>query len=202
MKLGTWVFLLSLFFVWNSASAESFLRMRIYQQHPLWTNNTEKGSYMEGSTKTPMETNLQGWMLSYNMIGLGGSTTVTEFNTGDKTHSLTGEWQDIGLIFGVTRTSTLTLGTGYLSKGEGKLSYNVTEYIGSKVSGNSYFALFGLEYILPVNLDIIPFEYVEILVGYRENRMKYEGYQSGDISIDKALNVKSIQYLLGLGLVF
>jgi len=202
MKLGTWIFLFSLFFVWNSASAESFLRMRIYQQHPLWTKNAEQGSYMEGSTETSMETNLQGWMLSYGMLGLGGSTTVTEFNTGDKTHSLTGEWHDIGLIFGVTRTSTITLGTGNLSKGEGKVNYNVNEYIGSKVSGNSYFALFGLEYILPVNLDIIPFEYVEILVGYRENRMKYGGYQSGSITIDKALNVKSIQYLFGLGLVF
>ena len=54
----------------------------------------------------------------------------------------------------------LTLGGGTISKGEGKLSYGGYECIGTKVSGNSYFALFGLEYILPVNLDIIPLEYV------------------------------------------
>ena len=91
---------------------------------------------------------------------------------------------------------------GTISKGEGTLSYGGYEFIGTKVSGNSYFALFGFEYILPVNLEIIPLEYAEILLRYRENRMKCEGYQPGEITISTTNKVKTIQYLLGLGLEF
>ena len=109
MKRGFSIILLCLLCVLTSEGAESFLRMRGFQQHPIWTNTSEKGKYLEGSTETLMETKLQGWMLSYGMLGLGGSTTVTEFTSEAKKQALTAEWQEGGLIFGVTRTTTLTL---------------------------------------------------------------------------------------------
>ena len=84
MKRGFWIFLLCLLCVSTSARAESFLRMRTYQQHPLWTKTSEKGKYLEGSTESSMETKLQGWMLSCGMLGLGGCTTVTEVTLGSK----------------------------------------------------------------------------------------------------------------------
>jgi len=41
-----------------------------------------------------------------------------------------------------------------------------------------------------------------VLLGYRENRLSYGGYQSGSSTLGNSVKVKTVQYLLGLGLVF
>ena len=106
------------------------------------------------------------------------------------------------MLFGVTRTTTLTLGTGLLSKGTGTVTYSGTEYTSTSAKGSSWFAFFGLEYVLPLTIDFIPLEYVEVLLGYRENLLSYSGYQSATTTLDTTVKVKSVQTLLGIGLVF
>ena len=41
-----------------------------------------------------------------------------------------------------------------------------------------------------------------MLLGYRENLLSYSGYQSATTTLDTTVKVKSVQTLLGIGLVF
>jgi len=181
---------------------KSYLRIRLTQASALLAEKAEKGKYLEGTTEVDMSTVIGGLMLSYGTYGVGQSTLNTSIDAGSVQHTLTSKWQEGAFIFGVTRTTTLTLGGGLLSEGKGTVTYSGTEYTSTSVSGNSWFALFGLEYVLPLTIDFIPLEYVEVLVGYRENWLKYGGYQSGSTTLDSTVKVKSVQTLLGFGAVF
>ena len=179
-----------------AVQAERYLRIRLLQPQ------SEQGKYREGSTEGKLATTGTGWLLSYGAFAVGQSTLTTSISLGDFQHKLISAWQEGAFIFGLTRTSSLTLGGGLLSAGKGTVTYSGTEYTSTSVSGNSWFALFGLEYVLPLTIDFIPLEYVEVLVGYRENLLKYGGYQSGSTTLDTTVKVKSVQTLLGFGAVF
>lgn len=179
-----------------AVQAERYLRIRLLQPQ------SEQGKYREGSTEGKLGTTGTGWMLSYGDFAVGQSTLTTSISLGDFQHKLISAWQEGAFIFGMTRTSSLTLGGGLLSAGKGTVTYSGTEYTSSSASGNSWFGLMGFEYILPITFDLIKFEYVEVLLGYRENRLSYGGYQSGSSTLGNSVKVKTVQYLLGLGLVF
>ena len=98
--------------------------------------------------------------------------------------------------------TSFTLGQGICSNGEGIVFNGNSELIGKKVSGTAFFATFGLEYVLPLNLDFIGLNFTEILFGYRENKLEYKEFKNYSTSISSNLKFKSVQYQFGVGFVF
>lgn len=180
----------------QEAQKGSNLRFRAYE------TNGELGKYNEGKTIGILETKGKGGMISYGFFGIGSSTLNTTLLVGDYSHTLISEWNELAFIFEITNTTTLTFGTGETSKGEGKVIYNNYEYTSSKILGKSWFAILGLEYTLPVTLDIIPFNYIELLLGYRDNKIKYSDYKRGGSTLNNNVKVQTNQYLFGFGVVF
>ena len=194
--------LLGLLFAPPGQAEESFLRLRAIQVSALLAEKAEKSKYLEGTTQVDMTTVVEGAMLTYGSLGVGQSTLTTTIDAGDVQHTLISQWLEGAMVFGVTRTTTLTLGAGLLSQGTGTVTYRGTEYTSTSAKGSSWFAFFGLEYVLPLTIDFIPLEYVEVLLGYRENLLSYSGYQSATTTLDTTVKVKSVQTLLGFGVVF
>ena len=194
-------FLLSL----SVVDAENMIRLRGMQPSPLLSKSAEQGVIKSGSNETDLKTNLgesQSIMLSYWILGIGTSSITTSFNNSGLDYILKSEWMDVALLLDGPGNTSFTFGQGIVSGGEGSVSDGSSELIGKKVSGTAFFAAFGLEYVLPLNLDFIGLKFTEILLGYRENKLEYKDFKNNSSSISSNLKFKSVQYQFGVGLVF
>jgi len=189
----------------SSAYAESYIRIRGIQASPLLSDNAEKGNFKSGSDEIRMQTppsKYQSAMISYGIFGVGTTSMTTNFVYSSKEYSLTSEWMDGALIFNGPGNTSITLGAGICSKGKGVISSPVAELTSETVAGTSWFGVFALEYVLPINLEFIGLEFTEILFGYRNNQLEYSGFQNSSSILRKKLKIKSIQYQFGVGFVF
>ena len=109
---------------------------------------------------------------------------------------------DVALVLDGPGNTSFTFGQGLISEGEGSVSDGSSELIGKTVNGTAFFVAFGLEYVLPLNLDFIGLNFTEILLGYRENKLEYKDFKNNSSSISSNLKFKSVQYQFGVGLVF
>ena len=187
--------------------AESIIRIRSYQPSPLASDSIEKKKIKTGSQEIPISSvpsKSQGWMVSYGFLGVGTSQYLANIEFENALINLESTWQDASFIFGGLGTTTFTIGAGSMSSGEGTITSSSTSSVvtGSKASGTSVFAFFGLNYDLPLDLSFIGLKNTEFLVGYRELNMTYEGFEGSGISIGNKLKLKSIHNLFGVGLVF
>ena len=207
VKLVLALFALLLYSV-SVLHAESFIRIRSYQPSPLTTDGgIEKKKIKSGSKEITISSNpgkSQGWMVSYGLLGLGTSKHLIDFSFENAAINLESQFQDVALIFGGLGNTTVSLGTGSMSSGKSEIISSSTSstVAGSKASGSSVFAFFGLNYDLPLDLGFIGLKNTEFLLGYRELSMTYEGFEGSGISIGNKLKLKSVHYLFGIGLVF
>jgi len=194
-------FLLSL----SVVNAESLIRLRGMQPSHLLSNSAEKGSLKTGSNEIALKTNLaesQSILVSYGIFGIGSSSITTSFNNSGLDYTLKSEWMDVALVLDGPGNTSFTFGQGLISEGEGSVSDGSSELIGKSVNGTAFFVAFGLEYVLPLNLDFIGLNFTEILLGYRENKLEYKDFKNNSSSISSNLKFKSVQYQFGVGLVF
>ena len=186
-------------------NAENLIRLRGMQPSPLLSNSGEKGSLKTGSNEIALKTNVaesRSILVSYGIFGIGSSSITTSFNNSGLDYTLTSEWMDVALLLDGPGNTSITFGQGIVSGGEGSVSDGSSELIGKTVNGTAFFATFGLEYILPLNLDFIGLNFTEILLGYRENKLEYKDFKNNSSSISSNLKFKSVQYQFGVGLVF
>jgi len=174
----------------------SYLRLRVIQP-----TSGDQGKYTSGGKEAGLDTVGSGWMLSYGFLGIGASSLTTKIDAGDTQHKLISEWNELSIVM-AAQTSSLTLGVGNLKEGKGTMSYKGNEYTSESATGTSWFGAVGIEYTLPFKLIFVPFDFVEVILGYRENLLTYENYQSGTTSLTSPVKVKTVQYLLGGGVVF
>ena len=52
-----------------------------------------------------------------------------------------------------------------------------------------------------LNLGFIGLEFTEVLFGYRQNNLKYKEFKNESASVTGSLNIQSVQYQFGIGLV-
>ena len=158
----------------SSVFAESLIRIRGLQVSPLLSDKAEKGKFKSGSEEVPMNTppsEYHSVMISYGIFAVGSSSITTKFTFSNKDYSLTSNWMDGALIFNGPGKTSITLGTGISTKGEGLISNQSDTLTSDTVTGVSWFGIFAIEYELPLNLDFIGLEFTEVLFGYRENQM-------------------------------
>ena len=189
----------------SSVLAESLIRIRGLQVSPLLSDKAEKGKFKSGSEEVPMNTppgEYHSVMISYGIFAVGSSSITTKFTFSNKDYSLTSNWMDGALIFNGPGKTSITLGTGISTKGEGLISNQSDTLTSDTVTGVSWFGVFALEYELPLNLDFIGLEFTEVLFGYRENQIEYSNFQNSSYVMRNKLKIKTIHYQFGVGFVF
>ena len=189
----------------SSVFAESIIRIRGLQVSPLLSDKAEKGKFKSGSEEVPMSTppsEYQSVMISYGIFAVGSSSITTKFTFSNKDYSLTSNWMDGALIFNGPGKTSITLGTGISTKGEGLISNQSGILTSDTVTGVSLFGIFAIEYELPLNLDFIGLEFTEVLFGYRENQIEYSNFQNSSSVMRNKLKIKTIHYQFGVGFVF
>ena len=159
MKNALAVFALLTFSV-SVLHAESFFRIRSYQPSPLATDEIEKKKIKSGSQEIPISSSpskSQGWLFSYDMLGLGTSKHSIEFSFENAAFNLESQFQDLALIFGGLRTTTFSIGAGSLTSGKSEITSSSASstFTGSNASGASLFAFFDLNYELPLDLSFL-----------------------------------------------
>ena len=125
----------------------------------------------------------------WNSWGIG--QTTENFKDSKSGYAFDMNTQFVDLSYTLGRLWTMTLGIG-IPSGTGKITTSSnTEYKSSTISGNGYFAVFGLE------IGIF-----EFLVGQRVNSVEYTKFESGSTILDTKYKVSGSQSIFGLGLSF
>ena len=189
----------------SSVFAESLIRIRGLQVSPLLSDKAEKGKFKSGSEEVSMSTppsEYQSVLISYGIFAVGSSSITTKFTFSNKDYSLKSNWMDGALIFNGPGKTSITLGTGISTKGEGLISNQSGSLTSDTVTGVSWFGIFAIEYELPLNLDFIGLEFTEVLFGYRENQIEYSNFQNSSSVMRNKLKIKTIHYQFGVGFVF
>ena len=189
----------------STALAENYLRLRGLQASPLLSDSSEKGKFKSGSSEVDLETppsKYQSVMISYGSLGIGTSSITTIFTFSGNDYSLESNWLDGAFIFDGPGNTSITLGGGVSSAGKGLISNTSASVSTETLEGTSWFGVFGLEYELPLNLGFIGLEFTEVLFGYRQNNLKYKEFKNATTSVAGSLNIQTVQYQFGIGLVF
>jgi len=189
-------------------SASANWRFRLIQAANLG-EGAEVETYKVGSKSYEMNSSPSknmGLMVVVGNLGLGYYDFQTEINQTDASlkHELKATVYELAFLLPTPGNSSLTFGGGLPLSGKGTISHpnNSTDLESEEVSGYSWFALFGLEYTLPVNLSFLGLEFAEVVLGYRGQSFEYSNYQSGSVKLSKPQTINSSQYQFGLGLVF
>ena len=128
-----------------------------------------------------------------NGIGLGYSTAMANGNLEDISYKFKNSSLDLSYTIG--HIFSLTLGTGIMINGRGKIFIDGEGYTTESVSGESIFLNLG-----------IPFFGGEFLLGYRQNNSKFKNYQcqmSGkSVILAEPVNLVSGQINAGIGFLF
>ncbi|MFL2750100.1 MAG: hypothetical protein ACJ0DI_11645 [bacterium] len=131
------------------------------------------GSISSGTTNVSNSTNTLIW----NSWGIGQS--VLKYNTSKSNTSYDLKNTSTDLSYTLGDEWTLTFGLGSVSNGNGTITTSSREYKSSNVSGSGYFGVFGME------IGIF-----EVLVGYRNNSVKYTEFQRDSSGTTVTLDTK------------
>ena len=163
----------------------------------------EIGEYEDAGKKAEkLQSGLFGTSIFIGKYGFGQSKLTTSIEIENTKQELMSNWLEIALLFDFTKTTSLSIGIGSTTSGEGKLEAYDTEYKTENVSGKSWFLMMGFEYkpIWLAKTDLIKF--LELLFGVRENLVEYQNFKKNGKTLSSKSKINSIQLFWGLGIVF
>ena len=148
------------------------------------------------SSSSSAELSISGHSVNFvfaNGIGLGYSNAIANGNLEEISYKFKNSSLDLSYTIG--RSFSLTLGTGIMINGRGKIIIDGEGYITENVSGESMFLNLG-----------VPFFGGEFLLGYRQDNSKFKNYQcqmSGkSVILNEPVNLLSAQFNAGIGFFF
>ena len=173
-----------------SAVAEELWRLRYFVPTAAESQITLGSSKDTGKLKTSGHS---GNLVFANGIGVGYSTVRSSGSLEGVSHIFKNNCLDLSYTIG--NSLSFTLGAGHLIYGLGELSFNGVSYATENSTGEAVFMNFG-----------IPFFSVELLLGYRQNNIKYKNYQSqvsgSSVTLADSVKLISGQVNAGIGFLF
>ena len=162
-----------------SAGAEELWRLRYF------VPTAAESQITLGSSKAAGKFNTSGHSVNLvfaNGIGVGYSTVRSNGSLEGVSYIFKNNSLDLSYTIG--NSLSFTMGAGYLINGRGELSLNGESYVTENSAGEAVFMNFG-----------IPFFGGELLLGYRQNNIKYKNYQS-QVSGQSVTLADSVKLLL------
>ena len=173
-----------------SAGAEELWRLRYF------VPTAAESQIKLGSSKATGKLNTSGHsanLVFANGIGLGYSTVRSNGSLEGVSYIFKNNCLDLSYTIG--NSLSFTLGAGLLINGRGELSFNGVSYATENSTGEAVFMNFG-----------IPFFGGELLLGYRQNNIKYKNFQSQvsgqPVKLADSVKLISGQVNVGIGFLF